>query len=188
MSARPDALSYLPRFFALLAVVFGLVFVLVNAGDLPKPWSGVAMVAGIALAVLALGSGVLRSAPSAAVSGSPRVYWIAVVIEVIAIPVGANVLSRLVGTTDLSVLWVVFVVGAHFLPAKAFGIGRFAELGVVLMLVAVVFAALWLAADVEWAPSAGGVLAGFCLLGFASVPALSRPTRPADRADTEVSA
>ncbi|MGV0836065.1 hypothetical protein [Mycolicibacterium thermoresistibile] len=60
-------------------------------------------------------------------------------------------------------------------PAYTFGIGRYAELGVVLMLLAVIAAAVHVMTGITWIPAAGAVLAGASLLGFAAVPSLSRP-------------
>lgn len=164
----------LQRVFALVGIGFGAVFVLVNAGGLPSPWHIVAFAVGAVLAATALWFGVVRATPGPRTwSGSVKAYWLAVAAEAVAIPVGAGVLHRVMGTSDLVVLWVVFVVGAHFLPAKAFGVGRYAELGVALMLIAVVFSVLRLAGHIDSAPSAGGVLAGLSLLAFSAMFARS---------------
>lgn len=168
----------LSRIFAAVGIIFGMVFVLVNASGLPAGWDVAARVGGVALGIGAVGRMLLSRAPEDRWSGSARTYWVAVCIEVVAIPVGATILNRVLEQPDLVVLWVVFVVGAHFLPARAFGIGRYAELGVVLMLLAVISAAVYLIADIAWAPSAGAVMAGAALLGFAAVPSMSRSRTP----------
>lgn len=166
----------LQRVFALVGIGFGLMFVLVNASGLPSPWHIPALTAGIVLAALAIWFGVSRARPtSRSWTGSARAYWLAVAAEAVAIPVGANVLHQ-VGTPDLTVLWVVFVVDAHFIPAKAFGVGRYSELGIALILTAVVFGVLRLAGHIQSAPAAGGVLAGLSLLTFSAIPAFSRAT------------
>ncbi|GAA2332178.1 hypothetical protein GCM10009854_04230 [Saccharopolyspora halophila] len=173
-AARPEA--QLPRALALVGIVFGAVFVLVNAGGLPGPWDGVARIAGVCLIVTAAWRGLIRARPLEDTwPGSARAYWIAVGVEIVAIPAGAVVLNRVLELPDLVVLWVVFVVGAHFLPARMFAIGRYAELGVVLMLLAVGSAAAHLAAGLSWVPSLGAVLAGMVLLAFAAIPALAHP-------------
>ncbi|MBB4929802.1 hypothetical protein F4561_000622 [Lipingzhangella halophila] len=167
----------LGRLFALVGVLFGAVFVLVNAGGLPAPWDVAVRVAGVALTAAAAWFGIIRGSNNPqSWSGSPWVYWVAVGAEVVAIPAGAAVLTQVLDRPQLVVLWVVFVVGAHFLPARVFGIGRYAELGALLMLVAVVAAVVHAGAGVQWAPSAGAVLAGVALLVFAAIPALSRST------------
>ena len=164
------------RVFAVVGTVFGAVFVAVNAGRLPALWTAIALAAGAVLLVIAIWRGVLSSVRTEETwTTSPRAYWLAVAAEVVAIPAGATVLNRVVDEPDLVVLWVVLVVGAHFLPARAFGVGRYAELGVVLMSLAIVFAVVQLVGDVDWAAPAGAVLAGCALIAFAAVPALSRP-------------
>lgn len=163
-------MTNLARVFSLVGMAFGTVFVMVNAGGLPSPWDVIARVVGLVLLAVAVWRLVKGEWGDVSIPGSPRAYWVAVAAEVIAIPVGASVLTRVLDQPDLVVLWVVFVVGAHFLPARAFGIGRFAELGVVLMLLAVLFAAVDLAGDVDAAPSAGAVLAGVAMLAFSAVP------------------
>jgi hypothetical protein len=165
---------HLQRVFALVGIGFGAVFVLVNAAGLSGPWPIVAFAAGAALAAAAVWLGVVRATPdTGSWSGSVKAYWLAVAAEAVAIPVGAVVLHRIMGTSDLVVLWVVFVVGAHFLPAKAFGVGRYAELGATLMLVAVVFSVLRLVGHIESAPATGGVLAGLSLLAFSAMSSRS---------------
>ncbi|MGE2723306.1 GNAT family N-acetyltransferase [Mycolicibacterium pulveris] len=170
----------LSRVFAAVCIVFGVVFVLVNAGGLPSPWDVAARIAGVALAIAAVARMLLSRAPEENWSGSARTYWVAVAVEVAAIPVGATILTRVLDQPDLVVVWVVFVVGAHFLPARAFGIGRYAELGFVLMLLALISTAGYLIADIGWAPAAGAVLAGAALLGFAAMPSMSRRRSIAD--------
>lgn len=165
---------HLQRVFALVGIGFGAVFVLVNAAGLSGPWPIVAFAAGAALAAAAVWLGVVRATPdTGSWSGSVKAYWLAVSAEAVAIPVGPVVLHRIMGTSDLVVLWVVFVVGAHFLPAKAFGVGRYAELGVTLVLIAVVFTVLRLVGHIESAPATGGVLAGLSLLAFSAMSSRS---------------
>ncbi|GAB3219442.1 hypothetical protein GCM10027447_02340 [Glycomyces halotolerans] len=172
------------RIFAAVGIVFGTVFVFLNAGGLPDPWDVAARVAGAGLVAAAVWFGLIRSGSDGVRwSGSYLGYWIAVGAEAVAIPVGAQVLVRVLDRPDLVVLWVVFVVGAHFLPARVFGFGRFGELGAAMMVLAIVAGALRLGAGAAWAPSAAAVLAGVGLLVFAAVPALSRPSAEA-AADT----
>lgn len=163
------------RVFACVGIGFGLLFVLLNAGDLPGGWTVVALVAAAGLALVATWFGVVRHPPGRTrwdASGA-RGYWTAVLAELVAIPVGAAVLGGPLDHPELTVLWVVFVVGAHFLPARAFGRGAWTALGLSLMLLALLGAGATLAVDVVWA-SAAAVLAGVLLIGFPIVQR-SRP-------------
>lgn len=164
----------LNRIFALVGTAFGAVFVLVNAGGLPTPVAWSARAVGLLLVITDVWFGILRdrSRPDLLDRRSARTYWLAVAAEVVAIPVGAAVIGTALGRPELVVLWVVFVVGAHFLPARAFGIGRWAALGLVMMAIAVVFAVAALAFGPVWA-AAGAVLAGLAMLGSVALP---RPT------------
>jgi hypothetical protein len=155
------------RVFACVGIGFGLLFVLLNAGDLPGGWTVVALVAAAGLALVAAWFGVVQRPPGRTLWDASRArgYWTAVLAEVVAIPVGAAVLGGPLDHPELTVLWVVFVVGAHFLPARAFGRGAWTALGLALMLLALVGAGATLAVDVVWA-SAAAVLAGVLLIGF----------------------
>ena len=79
------------------------------------------------------------------------------------------------GPSELVVVWVVFVVGLHFLPfARAFGLPVFDLLAWTLIALAVVGGVLTVTADAvagRWT----AVAAGFVLLGFAAAgPRLTR--------------
>lgn len=160
----------LSRIAALVGISFGSVFVFVNAGALPEPWPVMVRGWGLILVLAAVWFGVVRAGDAEAPpvdETSVRTYWVSVVAEVIAIPVGAFIISSVLDRPKITVLWVVFVVGAHFLPAKSFGIGRFAELGVVLMALAVVGAVVTLTVQTLAAPIAA-VLAGMVMLAFST--------------------
>lgn len=176
------------RVFSAIGCGFGAAFVFINANGLPRPWNVAAFLIGVVLLVLAVWRGVIvggRAVPATQdlvgadlaghVRRSAAAYWLAVGAEAIAIPVGALVINRVLDRPHLVVLWVVFVVGAHFLSARAFGVGRFTELGCTLMLLAVLSAGLQLATGSAWMPSAGAVLSGAVMLGFVAVPNLSHP-------------
>src|SRR5918998_123970 len=95
---------------------------------------------------------------------SLRPYLVAVGAMAVAIPLGSVALRRLVDRPELTLPWVVLVVGLHFLPmAAAFGGPVFRTLGLGLALVALLGGALTLLAGPVWA-SATGVAAGFALL------------------------
>lgn len=97
-----------------------------------------------------------------------RVYWTAVIAEVLCIVGGAVVLGMTGHGTYLST-WTLFVVGVHFLPF----VGPFDAPILRYTAVACVFvagAALW-AGLVRWAPAPtiAGAGGGIVLLGFALV-------------------
>lgn len=67
------------------------------------------------------------AAPPRPRPGALRTYLLCVAAEVVAIPVGALVIRALDRPSDLIVVWVVFVVGVHFLPfarVRAAGVRR----------------------------------------------------------------
>jgi hypothetical protein len=160
---------------SVIGAVAGLVFVLANAGDLPA--AAVIRIAGLVAFVLVLVL-LLRGPVAEPPRPSPaalRTYGLCVVGEVVAIPVGALVIRALGGPSELVVVWVVFVVGLHFLPfARAFGLPVFDLLAWTLIALAVVGGVLTVTADAvagRWT----AVAAGFVLLGFAAAgPRLTR--------------
>lgn len=160
----------------LLATVFGVAFILINAPSLPQPWPERARIGGIALALIVAAWVLLRPTHPA-----PRpsrralhVYWRWVAIEAAAIYIGARSLMWL-DAKQFGVTWVIAVVGVHFIPfAGAFHRPQYRVLGAVLIVVA---AAGAVATGVLGSTGAGltGVLAGAVLLFFAA--AFGRSTR-----------
>ncbi|WP_147916184.1 hypothetical protein [Ruania zhangjianzhongii] len=157
------------RLPALIGAGFGLLFLLINAGSLPAPWplgvrvAGVLLTAAVAARVL---TGAVAPAPRPGPSAM-RTYWRWVGIEGIAIVAGTFLLGRF-GLGEFGVLWVIAVVGVHFLPfATAFGHRAYAALGWVLIALALVGAVL---AILFGATGSGvaGVTAGVVLLVFAA--------------------
>lgn len=103
-----------------------------------------------------------------------RTYWLAVLAEVLAIPLGAQVINRVFDQPKLVVLWVVAVVGMHFLPfARAFCAPVFIPLSWTLIGLAAAGAALTVGVDTGFA-AATAVLAGVVLLAFAATAGVSR--------------
>jgi hypothetical protein len=153
---------------SVIGAVAGLVFVLANAGELPAALAfrvAGLVVFGLVLVVLLRGP---ATAPPRPRPGALRTYVLCVVGEIVAIPVGAAVIRGLSGPPELIVVWVVFVVGVHFLPfARAFELPVFALLGWTLIVLALVGGALTLAVDATAGPWTA-VIAGFVLLGFAA--------------------
>ncbi len=155
-----------------VGVVAGLVFVTVNAGGLPDPWPVVLRIAGV-VAAAAVAVVIVRARVVDATPPSPRairIYGWCVTAMVVAIPVGASLLNGPIDAPELTVVWVVAVVGAHFLPfAAAFDAPVFRPLALALLAVAAAGAATTLVTGGEEPAAATAVTAGFVLLGFAAL-------------------
>lgn len=166
------------RIGSMIGAIGGLVFVLVNAGPLGTALSLVLRVLGGLVFVATVWFAVIRS--RTVDSGPPprsamREYAISVVAELVAIVVGAQILVRVLHRPELSLVWVVFVVGVHFIPfSRAFGLARFAVLGVALMVMALIGGLITVLVTPLGSPWTG-VVAGLVLLGFAIGAAALRP-------------
>ena len=186
MDTRPDGRLSGAQLGSLIGAVAGLLFILINAGGTDA--AAAVRIVGIVLFVAALWWGVARAPGSAPASLSPRagrIYWSSVLAEIVAIPVGASVINNLLDHPELTVLWVVAVVGIHFLPfSRAFGTPMYAWLGGSMVVLAVIGAAVTIAAGSDSAPSwfavtAGVVLLGYCVVGprlAAMPPTSARPS------------
>jgi hypothetical protein len=156
--------------FTLIGIVFGAVFVFVNAGELPGQWAAAVRIIGIFAVLAALRFGLVRGDPSDASvpdRRSLRVYWAAVIAEVIAIPLGALVITKVFERPEHVVLWVVLVVGVHFLPARVFGFPAVTHLGLAMIAIAVIGTTGALAIESIAAPIAA-VITGFVMLAFSA--------------------
>lgn len=156
---------------SVIGAVAGLVFVLVNAGAVPGSllWRIAAVVVFVAIIwfVVLRGSEVDQLQPSRV---ALRTYGVSVVGMLVAIPVGAAVISNVFDKPNAVLVWVVFVVGAHFLPfANAFQLPVFRWLAVCMVVVAVIGAVFTLASNGVAAAASTGVAAGFVLLLFSAV-------------------
>lgn len=156
------------RVARLIGAVFGLVFVLVNAGAAPGAWGWLLRLAGVAGFVAVLVR--LRTAPERSVRPRPgaiRVYWACVAAEVVAIVVGVRLLASQ-GHGELGVALVAAVVGMHFVPfAWAFAEPSFAVLGAALLVLGIAGAVVGTAAGSEAAVAlVAGVGSGLALLGY----------------------
>ncbi|PZS18770.1 MAG: hypothetical protein DLM57_05790 [Pseudonocardiales bacterium] len=156
---------------SVIGAIGGVVFVLVNAGAVPASvvWRITAAVAFAAIAwlVVVRGPEIDQAPPSRA---AMRTYWVSVAAMVVAIPIGAAVISNALHKPNAVLVWVVFVVGAHFVPfSRAFGLPVFVWLSVSLIVVAAVSAVPALAYNSAVAAGWCGVVAGFVLLFFAGV-------------------
>ena len=154
-----------------IGTVFGLVFVLVNAGELPAPWplvlrvAGVAAFAGVALALRAAAGRPATERPDSVRYG--RGYGVVVAVEVAALVAGLLVLGRVLDAPEAGVAWISVVVGLHFTALAV--LWREASLHVLGAAMAVCGAVGLLLAAVDAGQGAvaavGGVVPGFLLLG-----------------------
>ncbi|MFC7246156.1 hypothetical protein ACFQO7_27090 [Catellatospora aurea] len=169
------------RIGAMIGSIGGLVFILVNAGELSAPVSTLARVVGVLAFAAVVWFAVIRPSGAQGPAEPPsrqaiRVYGFSVTAMALGIPIGANLINNVLDQPLLTVPWVVLVVGAHFLPfASAFDAPVFARLGWTMIGLAVAGGVL--ALTVTQAASAWtGVLAGVALLGFSAAGSLqARP-------------
>lgn len=164
------------RLGSLIGAIGGVLFVLLNAGPLGRAAETVVQGLGVVAFTSVLIYAVVRTR---GLSGDPppprsalRTYAICVVAMVVAIPLGTQLIVRVLHRPELALDWVVFVVGVHFLPfARAFRVPLFGYLAAGLIVVALVGGGVALAAGpvaTAWA----AVAAGFLLLGFAAAGGL----------------
>jgi hypothetical protein len=160
---------------SLIGAVFGLVFVLVNAGPLPSVISIVVRVLGVItflIVLIALIAVRRRSRPAdrsrPAGGGFGQGYWLVVAAEVVAILVGVRLLAGPLETPDAGVAWVALVVGVHFVAlAVVWAQPLFHWLGGSLTLCGVVGLIVAFAGAHQAAvASVGGILPGALLLAF----------------------
>lgn len=169
------------RIGAMIGSIGGLVFVLINAGELSAPVSTVARVVGVLAFAAVVWFAVIRPSGAQGPAEPPsrqaiRVYGTSVTAMALGIPVGAGVINNVLHQPALTVPWVVLLVGAHFLPfAGAFKAPVFARLGWTMIGLAVAGGVLALTVTPAASPWTG-VLGGLALLGFSA--AGSQQARP----------
>ncbi len=155
---------------SLIGAVAGLAFVLVNAGAVPLSlvWSIAAAIAFAAISWFVVLRGPEADWPPPGRTAL-RTYAISVAAMIVAIPVGATIVSDPLGKPNAVPVWVVFVVGAHFQPfAGAFQMPVFRWLSGALVVDAIVGAVPALSSDSAAAAGWTGVVAGFLLLVFSA--------------------
>jgi hypothetical protein len=106
-----------------IGAVFGLIYVVANAGALPSPagpvLSGLAAAVFVAVLVL-LGRARTGAGPDATPEGGfGRDYWLVVAAEVVAAAAGIVALRGPLDLPEGVLPWISFVVGVHF-----FGLAR----------------------------------------------------------------
>ncbi len=162
---------------SVVGVIAGLAFVLINAGSVPGSpvWRVAAVLAAAAIVwfVIVRGPAV---AHEPARREAIRAYGFAVTGMVVAIVLGASVISNVLDAPDAVPIWVVFCVGAHFWPfASAFALPVFRALAAALVLVALVGAVVVPFAPDDTTAGWTAVVAGFVLLAFSAAgPRLTR--------------
>ena len=163
---------------SLVGSIGGLSFVLGNAGGLPTGWPWPVRAVGLLVFLAVLWFAVVKvwdvrdSTPP--VPSALRTYWISVLGMLLLLPLGSVLLNQ-VDRPELTLPWVVLVVGAHFLPlARAFRVPVLRAVGVALVVVAVLGAVLVLSVGSGWSVSVTAVAAGFTLLAAAAVGARRR--------------
>ena len=159
---------------SIIGAVAGLMFVFVNAGNLSDPWQLVLRLIGVLAALVVLGM-VVRSPAESPVPPSRqafRVYGWSVLAMVVAIPLGSSLLNGPLDVPEFTVLWVIAVVGAHFLPfASAFDAPIFRPLALTMLALAAIGAMATFIVGAD-AASLTAVAVGFLLLGFVARGAL----------------
>ncbi len=176
----------------LVAVGFGLVFVLVNSGGLPGGWTpalrGLGAVTGVGLlALLATRHRRLTAAAahrpvttgSDGRRGPGRGYWVIVAGEVLALFGGLSVINQGFEAPRYGVAWVAVVVGVHFVAlARVWRLTRFLVLGAAMTVLGVAGAGLGLAGAGDGTIRlVSGVASGFAL--FAAAATAGRAPRSA---------
>jgi hypothetical protein len=162
----------------LIGVIFGLVFIEANSGQLPHAWQAAVRVGGALLGAVLIAalSRARRTAPprtGSERSSRPRFgrgYWAVVAAEVVALLAGLFVINNVIGAHKLSVAWIVLIVGIHF-----FGLGVvwkaavFHVLGSVLTLLGVAGCVIYAVGGAAWLVAlVSGVAAGLVLYAAAA--------------------
>jgi hypothetical protein len=117
---RQDAVSA-QRLGSIVGAVFGLVYVLVNAGPLPRavgvPLQGLGLAAfAVVLLAVARADDHGGRPPNA---GSQGAYWLVVAAVIAALAAGLAALNGPLDAPQAGVAWVSFVVGVHFVALGA---------------------------------------------------------------------
>lgn len=172
---------------AAIGAVFGLVYVLVNAGELPSAASltirllGAAAFAGLVGTLMVrrdIGLGAGARDPRSA--GFSRGYWLVVGVEVVALFGGLRLINGPFDIAEASVGWVSLVVGLHFVALAVVWRNPFVRwLGVAIAVCGAAGLVLALAgASVAVIAVISGIVPGFLLLGTGWWYALGRGGRP----------
>ena len=106
------------RLGLVIGAIFGLLYMVANAGALPSPSGPILIVLGVLAFVgvlLALRRrGTTQPRPGAPGRGFGRGYWLVVAAEGVAAVVGLVLLNGPLDLPEAGLPWVSFVVGVHF--------------------------------------------------------------------------
>jgi hypothetical protein len=171
------------RVGALVGLVGGLLFVVVNGFVLPTPWSGVVMGLALLVALLATRT-VLRTAPDPEAyrpdSRQMQAFWITIALEVAALVGGGLVLNQVLHVPEASLPWISLVLGVHWLVFKTvFQQDVFLWLGWFTLTLGIVgmIAALSRIGPPESPVVVSGLLTGLVMIGAVAVDARRRRQR-----------
>ncbi len=102
------------RISIVITTVFGLIYVVANAGTLPAPAATAIRAIGILAAIGLLVSLPRPEMPDPPGVGFSRAYWLIVAGEIVVGIGGLAVLNSVFGIHDASIAWISVVVGIHF--------------------------------------------------------------------------
>ena len=168
---------------ALIGLVGGVVFVVVNGFVLPSPWSGVVIGIGVVVALLATRT-VLRTRPGPVAyrpdARQMQAFWITIGLEVVALVGGGLVINQVLHLPQASLPWISLVLGVHWLVFRTvFQEDVFLWLGWFTLTLGVVgmVAALGQVGPPESPVVVCGLLTGLVMIGTVAVDAGHRRQR-----------
>ncbi len=171
------------RVGALIGLVGGVVFVVVNGFLLPSPWSEVVIGIGVLMALLATRT-VLRAKPDPTAyrpdARQMQAFWITIGLEVVALVGGGLLVNQVLHVPAASLPWFSLVLGVHWLVFKTvFQQDVFLWLGWFTLTLGVVgmVAALTQVGPPESAAVISGLLTGLVMVGTIAVDARRRRQR-----------
>jgi len=154
-----------------IGAVAGLAFIWFNAGVVPATLflriAAAIWFIAVMWFVVIRGPRILQAPPS---RSALRTYGISVTAMLLAIPLGAQVITNISNAPEAVLIWVTFVVGVHFIPfASAFSLPVFYWLAGGMIAIAAGGAVFALVADSVLAAGWAAVAAGFVLLFFSTI-------------------
>jgi hypothetical protein len=159
---------------SLIAISFGLVFILLNSGGVAAPWPTVIRVAGVVAAVVLL-AGVVRVSRAEVPAGTHDAgvrgfsdwrFRVIALVEFVSIFAGIFLLNTVFHLQATGVAWVAFVVGVHFVAlALIWRMPMFTVLGVVMAVLGVLGFVLIVLIDGGMGMLVAGVGSGLALFG-----------------------
>src|SRR5690625_425759 len=154
-----------------IGAVAGLAFVWFNSGAVPATLflriAAAIWFIAVMWFVVIRGPRILQAPPS---RSALRTYGISVTAMILAIPLGAQVITNVLNAPEAVLIWVIFVVGVHFIPfASVFRLPVFYWLAGGMIAIAAGGAAFALVAASALAAEWAAVAAGFVLLYFSTI-------------------